>query len=169
MNAACYWITGLSGSGKTTQSKKLTKYLLDNNKPVILLDGDILRIIMDSKAYNYHDRLKLGYQYSKLCNTIVSQNINVVIAVIGLFHELHLWNRENIKSYIEIFLDTPIEELRKRDPKKLYKKASDKKIQNLVGVDIEPEFPNSPDIHIKWKKGMDENKTFDELMLQLNR
>ncbi len=168
MKATCYWITGLSGSGKTTQSKNLKKYLTDNNQPAVLLDGDILRTIMDSKAYNYHERLRLGYQYSKLCSTIVSQNISVVIAVIGLFHELHSWNRKNIKSYIEIFLDTPIEELIKRDPKKLYKKASNKKLQNLVGVDIVPEFPKSPDIYIKWKKGMDETKTFEDLIFKLN-
>ena len=167
MKPACYWITGLSGSGKTTQSKKLTNYLRKKNQPVVLLDGDILREIMKSNAYSYNDRLKLGFQYSKLCNTIVSQNINVVIAVIGLFHQLHEWNRKNIKSYKEIFLDTPIEELMKRDPKKLYKRASSKELQNLVGIDIKPEFPKSPDIHIKWRDGMNEIKTFEDMMFKL--
>ncbi len=168
MKASCYWITGLSGSGKTTLAKKLSDYLRSKNLPVILLDGDVLREILSSKAYTYDERLNLGYKYAKLCKALVEQDINVVIGVIGLFHKLHSWNRLYIESYVEIFLDTPIDELRKRDPKKLYHKFSEKKLSNIVGIDIEPEFPKEPNLHLKWEEGMNEDKTFIKVKEFLN-
>ena len=98
----------------------MVKRLREKHK-VVHLDGDELRQILSDDTYTRKDRIALGMRYSKLCRMLVSQDIHVVISVIGLFRELHEWNRENISNYIEIFIDTPFEELRRRDPKKYMK------------------------------------------------
>ena len=166
--ANCYWITGLSGSGKTSMVNLLSKYITSHQKPVLKLDGDELRNIFGSISYSSEERLRNGYRFSSLCNLVVEQKINVVIGVMGLFHELRNWNKINIKNYIEIYLDTPISELIKRDPKGLYKKAIDGEINDVAGVNMEVELPNNPDIHIKWNKSKSVDDTFNEILKNLN-
>jgi adenylylsulfate kinase len=84
---------------------------------------------------------------------ITNQGINVIIAVIGLFSEIHNWNRSNIALYREVFLDVPKDELVRRDPKGIYKKFREGKLSNVVGFDIEVDFPIDPDFHFKWSPG----------------
>ena len=113
------WITGLSGAGKTTLAKELVSQLATENKEPILLDGDQLReIFFDSsnQAISAHDRssrLALALKYSGLARLLSEQGFWVIVATISLFKEVHDWNRKNFKNYYEVFLDTPIEELRK--------------------------------------------------------
>ena len=61
---------------------------------------------------------------------------DVVIATISMFHKIHEWNRKNLPGYFEVFLDVPINELQKRDTKKLYKNISNGVISEVVGLDI---------------------------------
>ena len=105
--------------------------------------------------------MEYGYIYSRLCKFLINQKQNVVIAIGGLFYELHIWNRINIPNYVEIFLDVPFYELENRDPKGLYKKFKNGTINNLNGKDISPQFPKNPNLHLKWKKNEDENITFE--------
>jgi len=84
----CYWVTGLSASGKTTLSTLLVDGIRSSGRKVIFLDGDELRKVLADEAYTREERIALGMRYSRLCQLIVSQNINVVIAVIGLFKEI---------------------------------------------------------------------------------
>jgi adenylylsulfate kinase len=88
----------------------------------------------------------------------------VVIGVIGLFYEVHHWNRQNISGYIEVFIDVPIEELRRRDPKNLYEKAMEGKIKNIYGVDLKAEYPKNPDVHLLWSPGKSVENTMDDLL-----
>ena len=81
---------------------------------------------------------------------LVDQGIHVIISVMALFHEVQLWNRKNIENYVEVFLDVPINELERRDPKGLYLKFKKGEIKNMVGLDIKAEFPKKPDFHFKW-------------------
>lgn len=142
-----FWITGLSGSGKTTFSHILLKKLCTFNEKSILIDGDAIREIFNNESdYSREARLKSAYQYSHLANFLVKQNINVVCSTISLFHEIQEYNRANIKNYVEIFLKTEISELIKRDNKKIYSKALSGELKNVVGIDIEPEFPKNPDL-----------------------
>ena len=136
MGTNCFWITGLAAAGKTTLSEMLTTYLRSRGKNVILLDGDELREVLTKQVTNQENRLKTALIYSRFCSLIVKQQINVVIGVIGLFNEVHQWNRQNIPGYIEIFIDVPMEELRRRDPKKIYERAFDGEIKNVYGLII---------------------------------
>ncbi len=169
MISNCFWITGLSASGKTTISQKLQKLLIKNNQKVILLDGDVLRRIFKHDKYDINNRLRYGYIYADLSKFLITQNLNVIISIGGLFHELHEWNRNNISGYIEIFLDVPFNELEKRDPKGLYKNYKTGNVKNLNGVDIKPQLPLKPNIHLKWQIGEDENKTFSKLIYDLKK
>ena len=160
----CFWITGLSAAGKTTLSQMLVEHLRSKGKTVILLDGDELREIFSNKSYSRVDRLEITLKYSRLCTNLVNQKFNVVIGVIGLFNEVHQWNRQNIPGYIEVFVDVPMEELKKRDPKNLYKKAEKGQINNVYGVDLYAEYPKNPDVHLLWSPGKSVENTLDDLL-----
>ena len=159
----CFWITGLSATGKTTLSKLLVENFRASGRIVIHLDGDELRQALSHEAYTREERIALGMHYSRLCKLLTSQGVDVVISVIGLFKELHKWNRKNIQNYIEIFIDTPLSELEKRDPKDLYKRYRSGKIKNVAGLDLNVDFPVDPDIHLKWSR----NKTIDSMFQEL--
>ena len=165
----CYWITGLSASGKTTLSKLLVDHFRLSGRYVILLDGDDLRQVFNHKAYTKEERIINGMKYSRLCQLISSQGVDVVIAVIGLFREIHDWNRKNIPNYIEIFIDTPWHELKRRDPRGLYKKYEAGEIQNVAGLDLEVNFPENPDVHLKWSNKKTIDSMFQELLNNLNQ
>lgn len=163
----CYWITGLSASGKTTMSTLLVDYLKSFEYKVILLDGDELRRVLADKSYTREERVALGMRYSRLCQLIVSQDVDVVIAVIGLFKEIHEWNRDNIHGYTEVFIDVPMSELKRRDPKGLYAKYDNGQLKNIAGVDLNVDFPENPDISLKWIDGQSTELMFKELIEKL--
>jgi len=160
----CYWITGLSATGKTTLSNLLVEYIRSAGKQVIKLDGDELRKVLADKSYTREERVALAMRYSRLCQLLSNQGFDVVIAVIGLFKEIHIWNRENISNYIEIFIDTPLDELKRRDPKGLYKMCGSGKIKNVAGMDLRIDFPVNPNIHIKWSDKKTIDSMFNELL-----
>ena len=129
MKGTLYWVTGLSGSGKTTISKLFYRAMKKNNPNTIFLDGDIMRGIMglESKNFDKNSRFKLAMVYSKFCKLLTDQGMDVVFATISMFHEVRAWNKKNIKEYIEIYLKVPFTIIKKRDKNKLYSDASNKK------------------------------------------
>jgi len=153
--ARIFWITGLSGSGKTTLAGKLVNYLKQQELPVLMLDGDELRAVLNVRiAHGREQRKELAMQYARLCKMIVSQDINVVIATISMFKEVHEWNRKNLPGYIEIFLDVPLDELIRRDPKQIYARAATGELKDVAGVDFVVDRPASPDVHLQWNPGV---------------
>ena len=139
-----FWVTGLPGSGKTTIAKKLKKPIEKIYGKTILISGDDLRKIHNFKNYEVKKRLSYAKSYSKLVNFISKQNINVIIATVSLFKEVHIWNKKNIKNYCEIYIKSKTKEIIKNKKKRLYFKIK----KNLVGIDIKPEFPVKPSIQI---------------------
>ncbi len=139
-----YWITGLSGAGKTTVGTELYENLLSNGKPVIRLDGDILREVFQNKDYTREGRRALGFQYSRLCKMIADQGIDVVICTVAMFDDVRNWNRDNIDNYVEIYLEVPMKELINRDQKGMYSRTQ----TDLSGVTQEAELPKNPDVTI---------------------
>ncbi len=146
-----FWITGLSGAGKTTLALELVKRLRLEGFPVIFLDGDELREVFGAVSFNEKNhgregRLALAMQYAHLCRVLAGQGFSVVIATISLFREVHQWNRQNLPGYFEIYLKVPIEELRRRDSKGIYKKFDAGEIQNVAGLDLQVDEPAKPDL-----------------------
>ena len=147
MKGDIFWLTGLAGAGKTSIGKLLFKKIKKEEPNTIFLDGDELRSIFNIKnSFSMENRLSLSYSYSKFCNFLANQNLNVVIATISMFQEVRSWNRENIDNYNEIYIKVPMNILLKRDQKKLYSSAVKGKINNVIGIDIKVDEPKCPDL-----------------------
>ena len=117
--AKVYWITGLSGSGKTTVAKEFIKLLNNIGHKCINID--------EKKK----ERIMQAQKYSQMCKLFSEQGVTVVAAVGALFNSIQKWNRLNIKNYIEVFLDVPIKELKKRN-KKNYIQSSTREILKIL-------------------------------------
>jgi cytidine diphosphoramidate kinase len=163
------WITGLSGSGKSTLANGVKCLLRQSGKPVVLLDGDSLRTIFKTGAknnttYDRASRLELALKYSNICRMIALQGINVVIATISLFTEVHSWNRRHFPAYFEVYLKVSIKELRRRDPKGIYKRFDSGKLKNVAGLDIDIDEPDTPDLLIQ-TDNFDINSSWAKIIL----
>jgi adenylylsulfate kinase len=140
-----FWITGISGSGKSTLCEGIYDSIKKKFGPTILLSGDNLRRIFKLNRYEKNYRKQLGKKYTLLLKHITANKINILFSVVGLFHELHKYNRKHIKNYIEILIDANFEKTEKRKQKFFYKK----RIKNVWGRDIVPEYPKKPHIILK--------------------
>ena len=168
------WITGLSGAGKTTLATELVNSLRSQDKHVIQLDGDELREVFDPfknnpQSHNRKGRLALAMQYAQLCRVLANQNLTVVIATISLFKEIHSWNRTHLPNYFEIFLDVPLDELHRRDPKAIYHRFDRGEIENVAGLDVDIDKPVNPDWLEVFDKHKPINKLVNELLCELNK
>lgn len=144
-----YWITGLAGAGKTTIGRMLYERICQMKNNVVFLDGDVTRqVYNDALGYTREERLLGASRHGRVCKFLSDQGIDVVCCTIGMFDIVREWNRKNILNYWEIFLDVPMEVLQLRDKKNLYSKAKIGKEKDVVGVDLNLEFPKNPDIKI---------------------
>jgi len=142
-----YWITGLSGSGKTTVGLALWKRLREAGRSALFLDGDALRgVIAEDLGHGIESRRRSAMRNARLCRLLASQGEDVVCSTISLFHEVQRWNREHIPGYCEIYLRVPMGELRRRDGKGLYAAAERGERSDVVGLDVAAEFPEAPDL-----------------------
>lgn len=142
-----YWITGLSGAGKTTIGTLLYERIRDFKPNVFRLDGDIGRwAYNDTTDYSYEARKDCAFRHARVCKMISDQGIDVVCCTISMFRDVRAWNRENIPGYVEIFLDVPMEVLMKRNQKDLYQKVTKGQEKNVAGLDLKVELPDNPDI-----------------------
>jgi len=142
-----FWITGLSGAGKTTVGRELWSRLRAAGRPVTFLDGDALRaVIAEDLGHGAGNRRRSAMRNARLCRLLAGQGIDVVCATISLFHEVQRWNRKNIPGYREIYLRVPIDELRHRDSKGIYAGAQRGDVRDVVGLDVPAEAPEAPDL-----------------------
>ena len=149
-----YWVTGLSGAGKTTLAVSLVAVLRGRGRAAVLLDGDQLREVLDAQSGHGRDaRFALAMRYAKLCKVLSEQGIDVVIATISMFREVYAWNRQYLPDYVEIYLNVPLGELRRRDPKGIYRRVDAGTQNDVAGVDLPVEPPESPDIQIDHQDG----------------
>ena len=143
------WLVGLSGSGKTTIGKEIYKLWKPVAPNTVMVDGDDIRKILnrdnEPADFTMEGRLKLAKKYGEICLWLDHQDINVICCTISNFEEVYEFNRKNYSSYFQVFLDAPIELLKKRDPKGLYARALAGREKNVVGVDIPFKAPTKSD------------------------
>ena len=143
MSGTVYWLTGLSGAGKTTVGKILYKKLKKQKENVVLLDGDALRqAIASDLGYTQDDRHESARRNTGLCKLLADQGLDVICCTICMFEDVRQWSRTNNKNYFEVYLKVPLEVLKKRNQKNLYEEASDE----LVGLGVDMEEPKHPDL-----------------------
>ncbi len=163
------WITGLSGAGKTTLAENLVAHLRSQGTQVVMLDGDLLREVFgsanaDGQNHTRQKRLALALQYAHLCRIIASQGITVVIATISLFREVHAWNRKHLPGYFEIYLKVPIGELKRRDPKGIYRQFDAGQISHVAGLDLDVDEPEAPDWVVEYSPDVGPAEVIDKLV-----
>lgn len=148
-SGSVFWITGLSGAGKTTIATRLRRRLIDAGAPTVLLDGDRMRGVLGAEnGHAREDRLRLAGIYGRLCAEFASQELSVVCATICMFREVYAWNRANIAGYREIYLRVPLDERQRRDPKRLYAAARDGRSGPMPGLDAPFDEPLTADLVI---------------------
>ena len=132
------WVVGLSASGKTSLCTALVKQLRENDRKVVLLDGDVIRELFNNDVdHSMRGRLLNAERLSKLTKFLSDQNIDVVAAVLSVSKEWRKWNRSNVKDYKQVYLKTSMDVLIRRETKGLYENAIKGNIKNVVGIDIE--------------------------------
>ena len=111
-----YWITGLSGAGKTTLGMLLYDMMRAKKPNVFRLDGDIARwAYNDVTDFSIEARRECAFRHARVCKMIADQGIDVICCTISLFHDVQAWNKENLARYVEIFLDVPMDILMQRN------------------------------------------------------
>ena len=169
MTNSVVWIMGLSGSGKTTTALALVETLRLQGNAVVHLDGDELRTALDRSGNFAKDkRIELALTYGKLAQLIHDQGFIVVVSSIGLYSALQSWLRSNIQNYLEVFLDAPFELLFNRDYKGIYKMDVGSAREFVMGIDIEPEFPPNPDVHIYLNEEMTVKNSVEYILKSFN-
>ena len=140
------WFIGMSGSGKTTLAEALRDRLKPAHPNLVLLDGDAFREVFPGADHTVEGRRANAERISHLSRILDAQGIHVIAAVLSIFPEWQRWNRENFSAYYEVFLDLPMEVLRRRDVKGLYAAAEAGEMVNVVGIDIPFPAPAGPDL-----------------------
>ena len=138
-----YWLTGLSGAGKTTIGRLWYAELKASGTPAVLLDGDALRQVFgDDLGFTEADRRKSAMRNARLCAMLAEQGLTVVCCTISMFDAVRDWNRAHIPGYVEVYVKASMDTLRRRDQKGLYSQNAD----NVAGVGLQVELPSNPDL-----------------------
>ena len=142
-----YWITGLSGAGKTTIGKLFYNHLKGRYPNTVFFDGDILRKVFgDDLGYTEEERRKCAMRYARLCVMLEEQGMNVICCTISMFDSVRQWNRENIHNYREIYVRVSMDTLRARDQKGLYSGITSETEKDVAGIHFQVEMPKNPDL-----------------------
>jgi bifunctional enzyme CysN/CysC len=147
--AKVIWLTGLSGSGKSTIANVLAKRLHALGMHAYVLDGDNLRMGLNvDLGFTPEDRAENVRRTSEVAKLMVDAGLIVITALVSPFEA----DRQRARSifddgdFIEVFVDTPVDVCISRDPKGLYKKAKDGQIPNFTGIGQDYERPSQPEV-----------------------
>lgn len=145
------WLTGLSGSGKSTIANELAKELFQRKVRNYVLDGDNIRHGLNKDlGFSDEDRKENIRRIGEVSKLFVDGGQVVITAFISPFIEDRERARQIVgkDEFIEIYVDCPLEECENRDPKGLYKKARKGEIKEFTGIDSPYEEPISPDFTV---------------------
>ncbi|RLD25553.1 MAG: adenylyl-sulfate kinase [Bacteroidetes bacterium] len=151
-NSFLLWFTGLSGSGKSTIANIVEQQLLRRGIKTYALDGDNVRKgINNDLTFSPEDRTENIRRIAETANLMIDAGLVVLAAFVSPYKK----DRDNIKkivkdiNFVEIYINTSIEECELRDVKGLYKRARAGEIKNMTGISAPYEAPRNPNIEIK--------------------
>ncbi len=146
------WMTGLSGSGKSTVARRVEKLLLQGGVRAYVLDGDNLRYGLNSDlGFSPKDRQENIRRVGEVARLMADAGLVVLSAFVSPYRA----DRDGVRAilpegrFVEVFVDTPLEVCEARDPKGLYQKARAGAIQGMTGIDAPYEAPETPEIHLQ--------------------
>jgi bifunctional enzyme CysN/CysC len=145
------WFTGLSGAGKSTIANLVEKRLHAMGRHTMILDGDNVRHGLNRDlGFSEADRVENIRRVAEVAKLFVEAGLIVLVSFISPYRAERLLARDTVEAgeFVEIFVDTPVEECRRRDPKGLYRRADSGQIRNFTGVDAPYEIPLDPEIHL---------------------
>ena len=148
----CLWLTGLPAAGKSTIANVLEKRLFAAGHHTYLLDGDEIRVGLNKDlGFSETDRNENIRRVSEVARLLVESGLIVIVSFISPYRA----QRDRARSlfepgeFLEIFVDTPLRECERRDPKGLYAKARRGELQEFTGIDSPYEAPVSPEVHLQ--------------------
>ena len=150
--ACVLWLTGLSGSGKSTTANAVEQRLHALGRHSYVLDGDNLRHgLTKDLGFTQADRVENVRRIAEVAKLFVEAGLIVLVSIISPFRDEREMARRMMEQgeFIEVFVDAPLEVCERRDPKGLYRKARAGEIKNFTGIDSPYEPPESPDIVLK--------------------
>jgi bifunctional enzyme CysN/CysC len=148
---AVLWLTGLSGAGKSTIANLVEKKLASMNRHTFLIDGDNVRHGLNKDlGFTDADRVENIRRVGEVAKLMTDAGLIVITALISPFRAEREMVRQMVRpgEFFEVFIDTPLAQAEKRDPKGLYKKARAGKLQHFTGVDSPYEPPQAPELRI---------------------
>ena len=151
-HAKVFWMTGLSGSGKTTIALGLEKALFDRGFLVQLLDGDIVRSGINSNLrFSVEDRTENIRRIAEISKIFVNCGIITINCFISPTHSIRAMAKKIIGSgdFIEVYMNSSFEVCEARDAKGLYARARRGEIKEFTGIDSPFEVPEHPDLELK--------------------
>jgi len=154
------WLTGLSGSGKSTIADNLAERLTRSGRIVAILDGDSLRTGLNSDlGFNEADRVENIRRTAEVAKIMSSTGLVVIASLISPYRQDRARAREIVgdSNFKEIYIATALGVCESRDPKGLYKKARAGEIPNFTGVNSPYEEPVNPDLRLEGIGEIDEN------------
>jgi len=146
------WFTGLSGSGKSTIANALEVALYKKGVKTYTLDGDNIRKgINKDLDFSPESRTENIRRIAEISNLFIDSGIVVLSAFVSPYKKdrINIKNTVGNSNFVEIFVNTSVEECERRDVKGLYKKARQGEIKNFTGISAPYEKPDKPDIEIK--------------------
>jgi bifunctional enzyme CysN/CysC len=145
------WLTGLSGSGKSTIANIVERQLHALGVRTYLLDGDNVRHgLSKDLGFTDADRVENIRRIGEVARLMVDAGLIVLTAFISPFRSERRLARGMVQDgeFFEIFVDTPLAIVEQRDPKGLYKKARRGELKNFTGIDSPYETPQTPELHV---------------------
>ncbi|MEH6417705.1 sulfate adenylyltransferase subunit CysN [Pseudomonas sp. CGJS7] len=147
----CVWFTGLSGSGKSTIANLVDKQLHGLGHHTFILDGDNVRHGLNKDlGFTDADRVENIRRVAEVAKLMTDAGLIVLVSFISPFRAERGLARELFEDgeFVEVFVDTPLQEAERRDVKGLYAKARAGKIPNFTGIDSPYEAPENPELHL---------------------
>ena len=147
----CVWLTGLSGSGKTSTADALAALIRERDRPVSLFDGDIIRMHLSAGlGFSKEDRDTNVRRVGFVASEIVRHGGVVVCALISPYAAARADVRRMVgdASFVEVYVNTPLSVCESRDTKGMYAKARRGEIRGFTGVDDPYEPPECPEIEL---------------------
>ena len=149
---AVVWFTGLSGAGKSTVANLVERQLFAMGRHTYVLDGDNVRHGLNQDlGFSEADRVENIRRVSEVAALFADAGLIVLVSFISPYRAERDAARSRMEAgeFVEVFVDTPLDECRRRDPKGLYKKADAGLIRNFTGLDAPYEPPLEPEIHLR--------------------